>query len=92
MANAGDLALPGSERMAVNVVSGSVLSLLVLVVVAHLGGWAVSLLGAPPLLGMLVAGLLLQNTPYVGSSLGEAAAYCRPPVPGNFYVYFWCPQ
>ena len=47
-------------------------SLLVVVVVAHLGGWAVSLVRAPPLLGMLLAGILLNNLPYVGTTLGES--------------------
>ena len=51
---------------------GGVFSLLVVVVVAHLGGWAVSLVRAPPLLGMLLAGILLNNLPYVGTTLGES--------------------
>ena len=66
----GDLALPGSERIQVDVVGGSVFSLLVLVLLAHLGGWAGSLMGAPPLLGMLLAGILLKNIPHIGTSLG----------------------
>jgi Kef-type K+ transport system membrane component KefB len=51
---------------------GSLFSLLVLIVAAQLAGWLVSLLHVPPLLGMLLAGILLQNLPGVGSTLGQS--------------------
>jgi Kef-type K+ transport system membrane component KefB len=53
-----------------SVVGGSLFSLAVLVGLAQAGGRAVSLAGAPPLLGMLLAGILLNNMPYVGTHLG----------------------
>jgi hypothetical protein len=76
---AGDLALPGisSERIIqMSVVGGSLFSLVVLVGVAQAGGRAVSLVGAPPLLGMLLAGILLNNIPYVGTHLGQCCRQC----------------
>jgi ABC-type uncharacterized transport system permease subunit len=68
----GDLALPGSETIHMAVSGGSLFSLLVLIVAAQLAGWLVSLLHVPPLLGMLLAGILLQNLPGVGSTLGQS--------------------
>jgi hypothetical protein len=66
--------LPGSSSESIiqmRVVGGSLFSLVVLVGVAQAGGRALSLVGAPPLLGMLLAGILLNNIPYVGSHLGQ---------------------
>jgi hypothetical protein len=72
----GDLALPSSSERIIQmrVVGGSLFSLAVLVGVAQAGGRAVALVGAPPLLGMLLAGILLNNIPYVGTHLGQC---CR---------------
>jgi len=64
--------LPGSEIIQLSVAGGSLFSLAVLVGVAQVGGWALALLGAPPLLGMLLAGILIQNIPFVGTELGES--------------------
>ncbi|XP_023233238.1 sodium/hydrogen exchanger 9B2-like [Centruroides sculpturatus] len=49
------LALPGGE----------IFALVVVVVVCYIGGQIVSLLTLPPLLGMLIMGMILQNVPYI---------------------------
>lgn len=50
-----DDALPG----------GNIFALLVLVYSAFVGGYVVSLIRLPPLLGMLIAGFLLRNVPRI---------------------------
>lgn len=58
----GETALPG----------GNIFSLLVLFLVALLAGAAVTPLKLPPLLGMLVAGILLKSVPgldYIGKNI-----------------------
>jgi len=57
----GPVALPMYEPLLVEIQGGTVFSVLVLVVVAYLGGWLVSLVKLPPLLGMLIVGLILKN-------------------------------
>jgi Kef-type K+ transport system membrane component KefB len=63
--------LPGSEPIQLTVSGGGLFSLLVLLVAAQLAGWPASLLHVPPLLGMLLAGILMQNLPGVGPLLGQ---------------------
>jgi len=66
----GQVALPGYETITIEIKGGTVFSLLVLVVVAYIGGWLVSLVKLPPLLGMLVVGILLKNVPYIDVGRG----------------------
>ncbi|XP_002731851.2 sodium/hydrogen exchanger 9B2-like, partial [Saccoglossus kowalevskii] len=51
----GDEALPG----------GNLFALLVLWVCAVIGGAAITLIKLPPLLGMLLVGMMLRNAPYI---------------------------
>lgn len=58
----GDTALPG----------GNIFSLIVLFLVALIAGAAVTPLKLPPLLGMLVAGILLKSVPgldFIGKNI-----------------------
>jgi len=66
----GEVALPGYEPIIVEIEGGTVFSLIVLVVAAHIGGWLVSLIKLPPLLGMLIVGILLKNVPYIDVARG----------------------
>ena len=54
---------------------GTVFALLVLVVVAWIGGWVVQKVHLPPLLGMLVVGILLKNVPYISVARGLDPAW-----------------
>lgn len=49
----GDIAAPPN---------GILYQLILLAIVAHFGGWLISLLTLPPLVGMLFTGVLVQNT------------------------------
>jgi len=69
----GEISLPGTQSLTVNVEirRGTVFAILVLLVFAHLGGILVSKIKMPPLLGMLIVGILLKNVPYV-AAVGQA--------------------
>jgi len=71
----GQIALPGEEEIAITVKGGTVFALLVLVVVAWIGGWLVQQLHLPPLLGMLVVGILLKNVPHISVARGLDPAW-----------------
>lgn len=59
--------------------SGKLYQLILLSVLAYLGGWLVSLTTLPPLVGMLFTGLLLQNVGVVDldESFSEICAEIR---------------
>ncbi|CAD7085885.1 unnamed protein product [Hermetia illucens] len=65
----GDSAAPG----------GQLFGLVVLTVVAHFGGWIVSLTTLPRLIGMLFVGILFQNVGWVdlGGDFSEVTAQLR---------------
>lgn len=50
-----DMALPG----------GTIFSLLILIVTAQLGGMLVAKIHLPPLLGMLLVGILFRSAPFI---------------------------
>ena len=49
---------------------GTLFSLLVMFVVSSIAGWLVTLVHLPPLLGMLLTGILLRNVPYIDVAKG----------------------
>ena len=61
----GQVALPGHQHINVTIEGGTLFSLLVMFVVSYLAGCCVQLLYLPPLLGMLLTGVLLRNVPYI---------------------------
>ena len=61
----GQVALPGHQHIHVTIEGGTLFSLLVMFVVSYLAGCCVQLLYLPPLLGMLLTGVLLRNVPYI---------------------------
>ena len=61
----GSVALPGHHHIYVTIEGGTLFSLLVMFVVSYIAGWCVQLLYLPPLLGMLLTGVLLRNVPYI---------------------------
>ena len=61
----GPLSLPTSDVITVSVRGGCVFTTLLLLVCAVLGGKLVELVRLPPLLGMLLVGMLLSNAPRV---------------------------
>jgi len=71
----GQIALPGEQEINISVKGGTVFALLVLVVVAWIGGWVVQKVHLPPLLGMLVVGILLKNVPYISVARGLDPAW-----------------
>lgn len=71
----GKIALPGEEPITLTVKGGTVFALLVLVVVAWIGGWLVQQIHLPPLLGMLLVGILLKNVPYISVARGLDPAW-----------------
>jgi len=71
----GQIALPGDQEINITVKGGTVFALLVLVVVAWIGGWVVQQVHLPPLLGMLVVGILLKNVPYISVARGLDPAW-----------------
>jgi Kef-type K+ transport system membrane component KefB len=44
-------------------------------VVAWIGGWVVQLVHLPPLLGMLLVGIMLKNVPYISVAKGLDPAW-----------------
>eukprot|EP00088_Acartia_fossae_P039215 TRINITY_DN4080_c0_g1_i4.p1 TRINITY_DN4080_c0_g1~~TRINITY_DN4080_c0_g1_i4.p1 ORF type:complete len:584 (-),score=105.68 TRINITY_DN4080_c0_g1_i4:743-2494(-) len=66
----GQVALPGKEVITVDIHGGTVFSILFLLVLAYLGGMFVALVKLPPLLGMLIVGILVNFVPYI-SVIGE---------------------
>lgn len=66
----GQIALPGDQPIIISVKGGTVFALLVLVVVAWIGGWLVQQVHLPPLLGMLLVGIILKNVPYIAVARG----------------------
>jgi NhaP-type Na+/H+ or K+/H+ antiporter len=71
----GQIALPGAEPITITVQGGTVFALLMLVVVAWIGGWVVQLVHLPPLLGMLLVGIMLKNVPYISVAKGLDPAW-----------------
>jgi len=69
----GRVALPGTAAIDVTVQGGSLFALLVLLLVSWVAGWLVQLVRLPQLLGMLLTGIVLANTPGL-----EAAAALDP--------------
>ena len=61
----GSLSLPTSELITVNIRGGAIFTTLLLLVCSVLGGKIVELIRLPPLLGMLIVGMLLSNIPHV---------------------------
>ena len=61
----GPLALPTPEVITVNIQGGAVFTSLLLLVCSVLGGKMVELVRLPPLLGMLLVGMLLANVPHI---------------------------
>ena len=59
----GDLASPTQAEVTMTVRGGAVFTTLLLLVTAIMGGKLVSLASLPPLLGMLLVGMLLANVP-----------------------------
>lgn len=59
----GDLATPTQAEVSMTVRGGAVFTTLLLLVTAIIGGKLVSLVTLPPLLGMLLVGMLLANVP-----------------------------
>jgi len=71
----GQIALPGYQPFTITVQGGTVFALIVLVVVAWVGGWIVQQARLPPLLGMLVVGIILKNVPYISVARGLDPAW-----------------
>lgn len=71
----GQIALPGAVPITITVQGGTVFALIVLVVVAWIGGWVVQLVHLPPLLGMLLVGIMLKNVPYISVAKGLDPAW-----------------
>jgi len=61
----GQIALPGREHLNISIEGGTIFSLIMLLVLAHLGGMLVALVKLPPLLGMLIVGILVNFIPHV---------------------------
>ena len=61
----GPLSLPTSEVITVNITGGAVFTTFLLLVSSVLGGKIVELVRLPPLLGMLLVGMLLSNVPQI---------------------------
>lgn len=66
----GKIALPGEEVIPLQIKGGTVFALLVLTVASWVGGWVAQLLRQPPLLGMLVVGIMLKNIPGIAVARG----------------------
>merc|ERR1719369_668080 len=66
----GKLALPGSTKIVYTIEGGTVFALLALLLVSWVGGWLVSFIKMPPLLGMLIVGILLNNVPGIDVAKG----------------------
>ena len=66
----GKVALPGHHHINITIEGGTLFSLLVMFVVSYLAGCCVQLLYLPPLLGMLLTGVLLRNVPYIDVAKG----------------------
>jgi len=61
----GDLALPTGETIPISVEGGAVFTVILLLITAIIGGKLVQVVHLPPLLGMLLVGMLLANVPVV---------------------------
>ena len=61
----GDLATPTQGEISMRVKGGAVFTTLLLLVKAIIGGELVRLVHLPPLLGMLLVGMLLANLPFM---------------------------
>ena len=62
----GEVALPGHHHIHVTIEGGTLFSLLVMFTVSSIAGWAVTFLQLPPLLGMLLTGILLRYCSLLG--------------------------
>jgi NhaP-type Na+/H+ or K+/H+ antiporter len=72
----GQVALPGTDTITISVRGGSVFALLALLFTAWPAGWLVErLLRLPPLLGMLLVGILLNNVPGISVARGLDPAW-----------------
>jgi len=63
----GRIATPGDALIVTEFKQGAFLSVMVVVALSLVGGWIVSLVKMPPLLGMLLIGILLRNIPHVST-------------------------
>jgi len=66
----GEVALPGHHHIYVTIEGGTLFSLLVMFTVSSVAGWLVQIVHLPPLLGMLLTGILLRNVPYIDVAKG----------------------
>jgi len=73
----GQVSLPGIkdehgevQDLQISIKGGTIFALIVLVVVAYVAGQVVSLVRLPPLLGMLLVGILLKNVPGIDVAKG----------------------
>ena len=71
----GQIALPGYQPFTITIQGGTVFALIVLVVVAWVGGWIVQQARLPPLHGMLIVGIILKNAPYIAVARGLDPAW-----------------
>jgi len=66
----GEVAMPGHHHIYVTIEGGTLFSLLVMFTVSSVAGWLVQWIHLPPLLGMLLTGILLRNVPYIDVAKG----------------------
>ena len=66
----GQVALPGTVPITVTLRGGTVFALLALLGCSWPAGWLVQQAGLPPLLGMLLTGIVLTNVPYIDVARG----------------------
>ena len=71
----GQVALPGVAPIVITIHGGSLFALLVLLLVSWVAGWLVQLVRLPPLLGMLVTGIVLNNVPGIDVARGLDPAW-----------------
>ena len=71
----GRVALPGVEPIVITVHGGSLFALLVLLLVSWVAGWLVQMVRLPPLLGMLITGIVLNNVPGIDVARGLDPAW-----------------
>ena len=71
----GQVALPGVAPIVITIHGGSLFALLVLLIVSWVAGWLVHLVRLPPLLGMLLTGIVLNNVPGIDVARGLDPAW-----------------
>ena len=65
----------GHHHIYVTIEGGTLFSLLVMFTVSSVAGWLVQCIHLPPLLGMLLTGVLLRNVPYIDVAKGVDPAW-----------------